>query len=193
MKTYGLTGGIASGKSLASAEFKRLGALVIDADQVAHNLTAPGQPLLNQLKSSFGPGIFTPAGALDRHALRTRIWSDDSARKTLESILHPEIRSTMFAQRDAQPNHPYCIMVVPLLVENALQSFYDAIIVIHCPLDQQISRLKERDSLSDQMIHAILDRQADGETRLTHADYVLDNSTTANALLSQIHALHNLL
>lgn len=185
----GLTGGIGSGKSAASAIFSRLGVPVIDADEIAHALVAAGEPALAEIAGVFGEDILNADGTLRRDALRQRVFSDSAERQRLEAILHPRIRQQI--QSHINKIHaPYCIVVIPLLLETRQSDLVDRILVIDIPETTQISRTAARDSLSREEIQAIIDTQAARETRLLAADDVIDNSAGLEELESRVLGLH---
>jgi dephospho-CoA kinase len=186
----GLTGGIGSGKSAASAIFSRLGAPVIDADRIAHALVAPGESALAEIAAAFGTDILGSDGELDRDTLRRRVFADNGDRKRLEAILHPRIRRRI--QNFIRNTHyPYCVVVIPLLLETQQSDLVDRILVIDIPPETQASRVADRDGLDRQEIQAIIDVQAARETRLSAADDIIDNTGGLDALESQVRGLHD--
>jgi len=186
----GLTGGIGSGKSTVSALFGSLGIPVIDADQLAHQLVEPGQPALAEIRSAFGERCITPDGRLDRSFIRQRVFSKNEEKHKLESILHPKIRSRILAWI-AAVDTPYCIVVIPLLLETGQTDLVDRILVIDTSENEQLKRVAARDRLTDNVITAIMDAQADRETRLAAADDIIENSSDMESLESQVKALHS--
>jgi dephospho-CoA kinase len=185
----GLTGGIGSGKSAASAIFSRLGIPVIDADEIAHALVAPGEPALAEITGAFGKDILNRAGELDRDALRRRVFADSTERQRLEAILHPRIRQHIFKYIN-NLHTPYCIVVIPLLVETRQSDLVDRVLVIDIPEATQVSRVAARDSLAREEILAIIDAQTSRHTRLAAADDVIENSGGLDVLESRVHRLH---
>ena len=185
----GLTGGIASGKSAAAAAFAQLGVPVIDADQVSREVVAPGEPLLAAIVADFGPGILNPDGALDRAALRHRVFSDAAARERLNQLTHPVIRATMFSRALASPG-PVVILEVPLLVEGGLEDRFDRILVVDCPEELQLERLRARDPASAAQAEAILRAQASRAQRLAAADDVISNTGSIQDLAHDVERLH---
>lgn len=193
----GLTGGIASGKSTAAQQFAGLGVPIIDADQVYRELTAPGQPLLQQLFERFGPAVRERLGgelrradgSLDRKLLRSLIFEDAAERQALGRLTHPAIRAQMdiLAARAAGP---YQVHVVPLLVENHLGSRYDRVLVVDCPEPLQLARLAARDALTEQEARTLLAAQASRRQRLAAADDVIVNDATSAALAAQVREIH---
>lgn len=170
----GLTGGIASGKSTVAAMFAELGAPVIDTDIIARQVVRPGQPALDEIRVRFGDDAIDANGTLDRTAIRKRIFADEGARLDLEAILHPRIGVETRRQADAAGG-VYQIIVVPLLVDSALQDFVDRILVVDCDEELQIQRLLARDSETVEQARKILSAQSSREERLAIADDVISN------------------
>jgi dephospho-CoA kinase len=185
----GLTGGIASGKSAVSAAFARLGVPVLDADVVAREVVAPGQPALAAVVASFGSGVLAADGTLDRSALRARIFSNPAERHRLEAILHPAIRQA-FVATSAALGGVYQVHAIPLLVENARQSAYDRVLVVDCPESLQRQRLSARDNETPERITAMMAAQATRSARLAVATEVLDNTHSLAELETAVAALH---
>jgi dephospho-CoA kinase len=185
----GLTGGIASGKSSVSARFRELGVSVIDADESARRVVAPGTPGLAAVLREFGPDLLDADGNLDRRRLRTLVFSDPDKRRSLESILHPLIHADM--EREATlATGPYLIMVIPLLVEGASRNRVDRILVVDVPEPLQLERLQARDGASLDQARAMLGAQATRENRLQAADDMLQNVGTFAELRGRVDALH---
>lgn len=186
----GLTGGIGSGKSTVAAHFVRLGADLIDTDAIARELTATGGAALPQLCAAFGQNILTADGALDRAAMRQRVFSNPAARQRLEAILHPRIRELALARSQAS-QAPYVLFDVPLLAESPVwQAHCARILVVDCPTELQISRVMPRNGLSREEVERILASQASRTERLAIADDVIDNSSDLPHLEAQIPPLH---
>ncbi len=173
--TVALTGGIASGKTLISDEFARLGVPVIDTDIIAREIVEPGQPALKEIESIFGPGIIDANGRLERAELRALIFSDPKARKKLESILHPRIR-LQAGEAIAKLTSAYCILVIPLLAKRDAYPYLDRILVVDVEPETQINRLMARDNNSRKLAEQALASQLNREQRLKIADDILDNS-----------------
>ena len=186
----GLTGGIGSGKSSVSAVFESLGVPVIDADQLAHQLVAPGQAALDEIRDSFGQRCITPDGHLDRAFIRQRVFSNPDEKQKLESILHPRIRNSIVAWI-AGLESPYCLVVIPLLLETGQTDLVDRVLVVDTPANLQLTRVAARDGLSHNAILAIMDSQTDRETRLAAADDVIENSGDIESLESRVRKLHS--
>lgn len=187
----GLTGGIGSGKSAAADEFARLGASVVDTDVIARVLTAAGGAALPEIERVFGKH-FIRAGAMDRERMRRHVFSDAAARKALEALLHPRIREE--AERlTAAATGPYVVQVIPLLVESGdYRCRVDRVLVVDCPEETQVARVRERSGLPEAQIRAIMRSQASRAERLAAADDVIDNSGTIDALRNQVAALHRI-
>ena len=185
----GLTGGIGSGKSAAAEHFAALGATVIDTDAIAHELTASGGKAMAAIRAAFGEDVIGADGALDRGAMRARVFAEESARKRLEAILHPMIRAES-ALRCEMAETPYVVLAVPLLVESGhWQERCDRVCVIDCPEDEQVRRVIARSGLDAAQVRAIMATQASREARLAAADDVVDNSGELRTLQRQIEAL----
>ncbi|MNQ83730.1 Dephospho-CoA kinase [compost metagenome] len=190
MYVVAITGGIGSGKTTVANQFAALGIEVVDADLIAREVVEPGTPALTAIASHFGPGILDEQGRLDRRALRERIFSDPAAKSWLNALLHPIIRSEMLRQC-AAASSPYCLLVVPLLVENRLTELADRVLVIDVDEATQIERTCRRDGVSREQAQAILASQASRSERLAMADDVLDNqSGTTETIRERILALH---
>ncbi|WP_461602962.1 dephospho-CoA kinase [Aeromonas rivipollensis] len=190
MYVVAITGGIGSGKTTVANQFAALGIEVVDADLIAREVVEPGTPVLAAIASHFGPGILDEQGRLDRRAMRERIFSDPAAKSWLNALLHPIIRSEMLRQC-AAANSPYCLLVVPLLVENRLTELADRVLVIDVDKATQVERTCRRDGVSREQAQAILASQASRSERLAMADDVLDNqSGTTETIRERILALH---
>lgn len=184
----GLTGGIASGKSTAARMFGELGIQVIDADAIAREVVQPGEPALEEIRARFGDGVLTPEGALDRAALRERVFRQPEDRRALEALLHPRIRERMF-ERALAVEHDWCILEIPLLVEGGLHAHLDRVIVVDVPTELQRERLAARDGVTETQIDQMLAAQVTREQRLAVADHVLENSGPLSELRAQVEAV----
>lgn len=186
----GLTGGIGSGKSSAAKLFQELGAAVIDTDEISHELTRAGGAALAMIREQFGAECLAADGSMDRAAMRRLIFQDPAAKKKLEAILHPMIRSTVKA-RIAQTGAPYALIAVPLLLETgAYKNFIDRILVVDCDEALQVERTMRRSKLTASEVRAIMAAQLPRQERLARADDVLRNDNDMAALRSQVAALH---
>ena len=184
-----LTGGIASGKTLISDEFARLGVPVIDTDVIAHRIVEPGQPALHEIEQEFGAQIIDENGLLRRSELRALIFADSDARAKLESILHPMIRDEVH-KAIAGVTSAYCILVIPLLAERGAYPDVDRVLVVDVAPEVQIERLMARDNCSREQAESALKSQANREDRLKIADDVLDNSGSLEQAVSEVARFH---
>ncbi len=188
----GLTGGIGSGKSAVADLFGALGVNVVDADAVAHALTKAGGGAMPAVCAEFGDGVADADGALDRAAMRARVFADPSARKRLEAILHPMIREESERRLAAGADAPYAILMVPLLVESGgYRKRVNRIAVVDCAEETQIARVMSRNGLAREEVERILAAQATRAERLAAADDVIDNDGPLAALAPQIERLHS--
>ena len=188
----GLTGGIGSGKSAATAYFEKLGIDIVDADEVARDVVALGSEGLKEIENRFGNSILLEDGNLNRAALREKVFSDIDEKNWLNNLLHPLIRLRM-QHLISESTSPYCILSVPLLVENKLTEMCNYVVVVDCPEKMQLERALRRDGSTEETIRNIMASQATRNERIEAADTVLDNSTTLSALSAQIADLHNTL
>lgn len=189
MFTLALTGGIASGKSEVERRFAARGVEIIDADLVAREVIAVGTPGLARIVAAFGSKVLGPDGALDRKAMRERVFADADARHRLESIIHPLVRTTL-QERAARVRSAYGMLVIPLFVESGEYHWVDRVLVVDVPRETQIQRLCARDGITEELAEAMLAAQASREQRLAIADDVIDNTTSLEALDDNVEALH---
>ncbi|ELY5142484.1 TPA: dephospho-CoA kinase [Vibrio vulnificus] len=186
----GLTGGIASGKTTVANLFQQHFAIdIVDADIVARQVVAPGSAGLTAIVDHFGADILTCEGELDRGQLRQRIFAHAEEKQWLNALLHPMIRRKMIEDL-AQVSSPYALLVVPLLVENQLQTLCDRVLVVDVEEKTQLQRTMDRDSVDEQQVRAILKAQASRHERLALADDVIKNESKDQDLLQQITDLH---
>jgi dephospho-CoA kinase len=185
----GLTGGVASGKSTVAALFAALGVPVIDLDEVAREVVAPGTPLLEAVLARFGARLRTAEGGLDRRALRAIVFADPAARADLEALLHPAIRARAEQQLQAAAG-PYQVVVEPLLAERQSQGRYQRVLLVDCDEALQRERLASRDGASPEMIEALLAAQATRAQRRAVAHDVLENKGPQAQLAPAVRALH---
>ena len=186
----GLTGGIGSGKSSAADCFALLGAAVVDTDAISHELTRPGGAAIGKLRAEFGDECLSADGALDRAAMRRRVFGDPDARRRLEAVLHPLIRETALT-RVAAAQAPYVVVVVPLLLETgAYRAIIQRVLVVDCDEATQVRRTMARSGLSEQDVRAIMAAQLPRAVRLARADDVIHNDGDLEALRRQAAALH---
>lgn len=185
----GLTGGIASGKSTVAQRFLELGVPVIDADEAARAVVAPGTPGLADVVKRFGRAVLAGNGELDRRALRDLIFADPGSRRDLEGILHPLIRADMERSAKAAVG-PYVVMAIPLLIEGGSRNRVDRVLVVDVDEAVQIQRLMARDRNTPDQARAILAAQASRSARLAAADDVLRNNGSVPDLRQAVDRLH---
>jgi dephospho-CoA kinase len=185
----GLTGGIASGKSMAASLFSKLGVPIIDADLIARELVKPGRPALAEIVAAFGKEALATDGKLDRARLRKLIFHNEDLKSRLEAILHPRILQEMHRRAQRVPT-PYCILVIPLLIETNQQETVDRVLVIDVPENIQRRRLQTRDGLSEAEIDVALRNQSTRAARLAAANDIIDNRSDVTALRRQIEHYH---
>lgn len=185
----GLTGGIASGKSTAGQAFRDLGITVLDADQIARQVVAPGRSELDAIATHFGQNILQTDGTLDRAALRERAFANEAERRWLEQRLHPAIRIE-FQTQTHTASSAYVVWEVALLVEGLMRTAVNRILVIDVPTRTQLSRLCQRDGMTEAAAQRMLAAQADRQTRLQFADDVIENTQTTTILIDAVARLH---
>jgi len=186
----GLTGGIASGKSTVSAILRELGAVVIDADQLAREVVEQGTPGLAAVVEEFGPDLLTPDGDLDRAAMGALVFGDESARRRLEAIVHPLVFERIVDLESHAPAGAVIVHDIPLLAESGRADTFDAVIVVDAPQDVQVARMvgdrgwTEADALSR------IAAQATPEDRRAIATYLVDNVGTMEELRAQVEKIY---
>ncbi|PWI34571.1 dephospho-CoA kinase [Vibrio albus] len=185
----GLTGGIASGKTTVANLFHdHFGIDIVDADIIAREVVAPGSQGLKAITEHFGYDILTSQGHLNRAKLREKIFTNVTEKSWLNALLHPMIRDKM--QKDlAKVTSPYALLVVPLLVENQLQSMTDRILVIDVSEETQITRTMQRDKVSREQVESILASQVSRDERLKYADDII-HTDVCDEVLPQVMQLH---
>lgn len=187
----GLTGGIASGKSAVAREFAALGVRVVDADVAARDAVAAGSTGLSEVVAAFGGEVLDDSGALDRAAMRRRIFEDADARRVLESIVHPRVRAALQGECAAAPG-AYAVAAIPLLAEAGGRDAYpwlDRILVVDAPVEAQRARLLARDGIDAALADRMIAAQATRARRLALADDVLANTGTLADLAGHVAAL----
>jgi dephospho-CoA kinase len=191
MFVVGLTGGIGSGKSTVATLFHAKGVPIIDADEVARKVTEPGTPALKKIIELVGADIISADGYLDRARLRNLIFSNESIRKKLEQLLHPLIRAEMKSRIETF-NTPYCIAMIPLLLETDPNPLINRILIVDTSVELQITRTSTRDKMAREDIEAILKTQITRDKRLELADDVIINDNGLLELIPQVDQLHEL-
>ncbi len=185
----GVTGGIGSGKTTVANLFSSLGVPVIDADELARQVVAPGQPAYEEILQHFGTTILGKSGELDRRRLRARIFSDSAKRDRLEAIVHPRVYAQMKHLLDCLET-PYAIVVVPLLIESGARELVDRVLVVDSPEELQIERTHRRDGTTRAAVKKILAAQLDRSARLSAADDIIENDASLEALAKVVSRLH---
>ena len=191
-----LTGGIGSGKSEAAKIFAELGVSVTDVDVISHQLTAPNQPLIQDIEANFGKQYITPEGALNRAAMRTLIFNDNNARAQLNALMHPAIYDAALIQLQANQiriskSAPYQILAIPLLFESSRYAAHiNRILLIDCDEATQIARVKQRSQLPESEILQIIKAQTPRKKRLKLADDIIENNENVAKLHEKIVKIH---
>jgi len=190
----GLTGGVGSGKSTVASMLKALGAGIVDADHLVHELIAPGGAAVEALRAEFGSEAIAADGGLDRAWMRARAFSETAVRRRLEAILHPRVRAAAESRASALAAAvPYTVLVIPLLVESGdWTARVRRVLVIDCTEETQLARVQTRSNLDRAVAEAILSAQADRATRLAAADDVLFNEAPLADLQPRVARLHAL-
>lgn len=186
-----VTGGVAAGKTAVTRRFEALGVTVADADVAAREAVAPGSVGLAAIVDAFGSDVLDPAGALDRAAMRRRVFDDADARRRLEAIVHPQVRALLQAQASAAPG-PYVLVAIPLLAEGGGRDAYpwlDRVLVVDAPVAVQRARLMQRDGSDAALAERMIASQATRATRLAIADDILVNDGDLGALDAHVAAL----
>jgi dephospho-CoA kinase len=191
----GLTGGIASGKSTVSAMLRELGAVVIDADQLAREVVAKGTPGLAAVVEEFGPGLLTPDGDLDRAAMGDLVFSDESARKRLEAIVHPLVFERIVDLETHAPEGSVIVHDIPLLAESGRAAApdrggFDAVIVVDAPQDVQVARMVRDRGWTEAEALSRIAAQATAEDRRAIATYLVDNTGSLEDLRAEVEKIY---
>jgi len=185
----GLTGGIASGKSTVAGLLAGHGAVLIDSDELAHAVVAPGTDGLARVVERFGPGVLRSDGALDRPALGRLVFSDERARADLNAIVHPAVRARAAELVAQAPADAIVVRVIPLLVETGQEADFDVVVVVDAPESVQVERLMGRSGLTDEDARSRVAAQASRAERLAAADFVIDNSGTPDQMAARVARL----
>jgi dephospho-CoA kinase len=190
MLVIGLTGGIGSGKSTVAELFRQKAVELIDADVIAREVVAPGEPALQQIAGHFGSEVLDSDGSLLRKKLRELVFADPAERIWLEQLLHPLIH-TAIKQRIAACATPYCLLVSPLLLETSQRELVDRILVVDVSRETQLSRTLERDGSPRETVEAIIEAQVSREVRCKNADDIIANDGDIKDLAKQVDRLHD--
>lgn len=189
MLKIGLTGGIASGKSLVASRLRELGAILVDADHLAREVVKPGTPGLARVVDAFGPGILDSQGELDRPKLGAIVFKDPSQREVLNGIVHPLVREAAAAMVANAGPEDIVVQDIPLLVETGQGRNFHLVVVVDAPDDIRIQRMVEFRRMTTEEAMARMASQATRAERNAAADVVLDNSGTRERLLAAVDTL----
>ncbi len=196
MLLVGLTGGIASGKSVVASVFARKGAFIHRADEEAHGLMAPGRPVWKRIVARFGKDILRADRTIDRKRLGAIVFGNAGARRDLEEIIHPRVIRAMkqTASRLAREGrHALFVSEAALIFETGLEKAFDRIVVVHCPADLQLRRLMERAAIGPDEARRRLAAQMPLDEKKARADYVIDTSGAYEETLARTEAVWTLL
>jgi dephospho-CoA kinase len=182
----GLTGGVASGKSSVSAILRELGAVVIDADQLAREVVEKGTPGLERVVAAFGPEVLTADGDLDRAKVGSIVFADDDQRRVLEAIVHPLVFERIVALEEEASDADLVVHDIPLLAESGRADTFDAVIVVDAPAEVQVDRMVRDRGWTRADAEARLAAQAGREDRRAIATYVIDNTGTLDDLRRRV-------
>lgn len=191
----GLTGGIASGKSTVSTLLRELGAVVIDADQIARDVVARGTPGLGAVVAAFGPDVLTADGDLDRPAMAAKVFADEQARRRLEGIVHPLVHAEIARQEKQAPHGAVVVHDIPLLAEGGPErsAAFDAVVVVDTPEELQVARMVRDRGWSEDEARARMAAQASREQRRAIATHLIDNSGTLEQLRARVAEVYSAL
>ena len=186
-RVLGLTGGVGMGKSTAARLLKKVGLPVVDSDDLAREAVQPGTEGLAEIADEFGEGFLKADGSLDRDKMASKVFQDEAARKRLEAIIHPRVRTVWEKQIDQwrEQKRPVGVVVIPLLFEVDLQDSFDAVLCVACTANTQRARLRER-NWNDAQITARIAAQMDIAQKMDLADHVLWNEGAPELLMDQI-------
>ena len=187
-RVLGLTGGVGMGKSTAARLLKKVGLPVVDSDDLAREAVHPGTEGLAEIADEFGEGFLKADGSLDRDKMASKVFQDEAARKRLEAIIHPRVRTVWEKQIDQwrEQKRPVGVVVIPLLFEVDLQDSFDAVLCVACTANTQRARLRERNWSDDQIADRIA-AQMDIAQKMNLADHVLWNEGTLEQLGEQLN------
>ena len=186
-RVLGLTGGVGMGKSTAARQLKKVGLPVVDSDDLAREAVQPGTEGLAEIADEFGEEFLKADGSLDRDKMASTVFQDEAARKRLEAIIHPRVRTVWEKQIDQwrEQKRPVGVVVIPLLFEVDLQDSFDAVLCVACTANTQRARLRER-NWDDAQITARIAAQMDIAQKMDLADHVLWNEGAPELLMDQM-------
>lgn len=186
----GLTGGIGSGKTTVKNFFDGLGAPTIDADEISHSITKPGQAAFDEVVALFGEESLDETGNLDRKRLRALIFDEPDLKQKLEAIIHPRVRAQIREFTD-RVDYPYCIICIPLLLETGAQSTVDRVLVVDAPEELQVARVNRRDNADERQTRSIIRSQTGRAERLRAAHDIIVNDGNISDLKTRVENLHD--
>ncbi len=198
MIVAGLTGGVASGKSLVARKLKELGATIIDADLIAREVLRPGEQTFDEVVKNFGREILTTGEEIDRKKLGDIVFNNKEKRELLNSITHPRIRERMMARLEELKNSPgddsavrrVVVLDIPLLIESKLEDKVDCVIVVYADDDIRLRRLMQRDALTEAEALARINSQIPLKDKLKTADYIINNNAASSESLKETQLLY---
>ena len=186
----GLSGGIASGKTIVSDEFSSLGVDIIDTDIIAKKLIFPGSETLNEIVSVFGENVLQDDGNLNRKLMRQIIFSEKDKKITLEKIMHPKIQNEVKLKIQSASGR-YQIIVVPLLLQSPILDFIHRVLIIDCDEKIQINRLIKRDNITEELAKKMIENQSKREERLAIADDIILNEGRIEEIKHEVKKLND--
>lgn len=190
-KVVAVTGGIGSGKTEVCKYFSALGVPVVDLDQIAHEMSMPGSPAMQAVRTTFGDEMFEADGRLNRAKLRELVFAEPDALEQLNQIMHPAIRAEAVRQIAGYSAQAYVVLAIPLLVESREDwQMIDHVLVVDCDEQTQLARIVQRSQLSETMAQAMIAAQSSREERLSIADSVIVNEQTLDNLQEKVLEFH---
>jgi dephospho-CoA kinase len=194
MLKVGLTGGLACGKSFVGEALARYGCYLIRADELGHEVLAPGGEAFDPVRQEFGPGVVTPAGQIDRRKLAARVFSDPDALARLNSFVHPAVRrreEQLIAEFAAREPEGIAVVEAAILIETGSHTRFDRLILVTCTVEQQVARALHRDGGTEAEVRARLSRQMPFAEKRKFADFVIDTSGAKEETLRQTRAVYD--
>lgn len=185
-----ITGGIGSGKSLATKTFKELGIKVLYADEIAKDIMVKNDLVRSSIISFFGSDSYDERGEINKNHIRKEIFNDTSKRNWLNHLVHPLVWEHINKEYN-ESKAPYIIAEIPLILDANNQDKVDKVIVVDCSTNQQVERAMKRDNLSMEQVNKITSSQISRESRLKKADFIINNSSSIESLKEQVTNLHN--
>ena len=186
----GLTGGIGSGKTTVKNFFDEIGTPTIDADEISHRVTKPGQAAFDEVVAQFGKECLDEYGNLDRRRLRELIFNEPALKEKLEAIIHPRVRAEI-REFTGRVDYPYCIVCIPLLLETGTQSTVDRVLVVDASEELQVARVSLRDNADERQTRSIIRSQAGRDRRLRAAHDIIVNDGNISELKTRVENLHD--